>query len=64
MNGIKYTHDKNADAIYIELSDKPYAYTVELDESRNIDYSEDNTPIGIELLYVSQVIKGRIPSSG
>jgi len=53
MEAINYTYDKDADAIYIYLSDKPYSYTVELDNSRNINYAEDNTPIGIELLYVS-----------
>jgi len=53
MEKIKYTYDKEADAIYITLSDEPYSYTKVLDDSRNINYAEDNTPIGIELLYVS-----------
>ena len=53
MEEIKYTYDKGADAIYIYLSDKPYSYTVELDDSRNINYAKDDTPIGIELLYAS-----------
>jgi uncharacterized protein YuzE len=43
-------HDCECDAIYIELSSKPYAYGVDLDNERRVDYSEDNTPIGIELL--------------
>ncbi len=46
-------HDKEADAIYITLSDKPYAYGKDLDEERRIDYDADNNPIGIELLCVS-----------
>ena len=50
----KYTYDRDADAIYICLSAKPYSYTSELDDSRNINYAADNTPIGVELLYVSQ----------
>ena len=53
MKELRYRYDRNADAIYIYLSNQPYSYTVELDDSRNIDYSEDDTPVGIELLYVS-----------
>ena len=62
MKEIKYTYDKDADAIYIYLSDKPYSYTVELDDSRNINYAEDDTPIGIELLYASGGVNiGNLP---
>ena len=50
---IEYTHDPEADAIYIQLSKKDYAYGEELDPERRIDYSSDGTPIGIELLCVS-----------
>lgn len=53
MERAKYTYDKDADAIYIHLSNKPYAYTGVLDNLRNINYAEDSTPIGIELLSVS-----------
>lgn len=53
MEAIKYTYDEDVDAIYIYLSDKPYSYTEVLDNARNINYAEDYTPIGIELLYVS-----------
>lgn len=53
MEAIKYTYDKDVDAIYVYLNDKPYSYTEELGGSRNINYAEDDTPIGIELLYVS-----------
>lgn len=53
MERKNYTYDKNADAIYIKLGSKPYSYTIELDDSRNIDYAEDRTPIGVELLFVS-----------
>lgn len=48
---IKY--DRAADAVYIYLSDEPYAYGKELDNERRIDYSADDIPIGIELLSVS-----------
>ena len=46
-------HDKQADAIYILLSDKPYAYGKDLDNERRIDYDADGNPRGIELLCVS-----------
>ena len=49
----KIMYDKEADSIYIELSDKPYAYSKELDPMRHIDYAPDDTPIAIELLRVS-----------
>ena len=45
-------HDKMADAIYIKLSDKPYAYGKDLDDLRRVDYASYNTPIGVELLCV------------
>ena len=50
---IDYRHDEEADAIYVRLSDKPYAYGEELDPERRIDYAADGTAVGIELLCVS-----------
>ena len=46
-------YDKEADALYIWLGDKSYAYGEDLDRERRIDYASDGTPIGIELLCVS-----------
>ena len=46
-------HDPEANALYIRLSDKPYAFGEDIDHARRIDYAEDRTPIGVELLYVS-----------
>ena len=51
---MKTKHDREADAVYIYLSDNPYVYGKELDDERRIDYSEDDIPIGIELLCVSK----------
>lgn len=48
-----YRYDPEADAIYIRLSDKEYAYGEDLDRERRIDYAADGTAIGIELLCVS-----------
>ena len=51
---MKLKHDKIADAIYIKLSNMPYAYGKDLDDLRRIDYASDNTPRGVELLCVSE----------
>jgi uncharacterized protein YuzE len=53
---MRLTHDPEADAIYIYLSTKQYAYGMDIDTNRRIDYSVDGTPIGIELLNVSSGI--------
>lgn len=57
-------HDCECDAIYINLSSEPYAYGIDLDNERRVDYSEDGTPIGVELLCVSNgVIVADLPRS-
>ena len=50
---MKLKHDKSADAIYIKLSDMPYAYGKDLDDLRRIDYDANGEPRGVELLCVS-----------
>jgi uncharacterized protein YuzE len=50
---MSFSHDPEADAVYITLSQKPYAFGEDLDPDRRIDYASDRTPIGIELLSVS-----------
>ena len=50
---LRVESDPQADAIYVYLSDEPVAHTKELDENRLIDYSYDGTPVGIDLLGVS-----------
>ena len=63
INRIKeYTYDQEADAIYITFSDKPIASTKVLDDMRVIDYTADGSPVGIELLCVSEgVITDALP---
>jgi len=62
---MKMEYDKKADAIYIYLSDAPYAYGKNLDHERRIDYDADDEPIGIELLCVSEgVITNDLPHRG
>lgn len=53
MSKVTFTYDPEADAVYIRLSRKSWAYTEGVDDQRHVDYAEDGTPIGIELLYVS-----------
>ena len=50
---LDYRYDKEADAVYIRLSDKDYSYGEELDPERRVDYAADGNPIGVELLCVS-----------
>jgi uncharacterized protein YuzE len=60
--GMTLEHDTEADAIYIRLTDAPYAYGKDLDTERRIDYAADGTPRGIELLCVSHgVILDNLP---
>ena len=60
---MKIEYDKRADAIYIYLSDAPYAYGKNLDHERRIDFAKDGTPIGVELLCVSMgVITDDLPN--
>jgi len=55
-------HDRQADAIYIYISKEQVAYTEQLDNLRYIDYSSSHTPVGIELLCVSNgVIADDLP---
>ena len=51
---LAFEYDKDADAVYIQLGDKQCAYTKPLDDMRYVDYASDDTPVGIELLCVSE----------
>ena len=54
---MKIKHDKKADAVYVYLNNRAYAYGKDLDDNRRIDYASDTTPIGVELLNVSRGVK-------
>jgi uncharacterized protein YuzE len=59
---MRIEYDKKADAIYIYLDDRPVDHTEKLDDLRYIDYAQDNTLVGIELLCVSDgVITNDLP---
>lgn len=49
---MKVTYDKDVEAVYIRLSDLPYAFGEDLDDSRRVDFSAAGAPIGVELLNV------------
>ncbi len=49
---MEFQYDRDADCAYILINKLPYSYSKELDETRFIDYAEDGTVIGVELLYV------------
>jgi len=54
--------DKKADAVYVYFSDEPVVRTKKLDAIRYIDYAGDDSPIGVELLCVSDgVITDDLP---
>lgn len=56
-------YDRIADAVYIKLSNKPYAYGKDLDDLRRIDYDAAGNPRGIELLCVSEgVVTDNLPN--
>ena len=50
---LRYEHDPEADAIYVCLSDKAYAYGEDLSPERRVDFAADRTPIGVELTCLS-----------
>lgn len=51
---MRVEYDREADALYIWLRDLPYAFGVDLDHARHVDYAEDRLPVGIELLNVTR----------
>jgi len=51
---MKITIDKQADAMYIELSDGEFAKNKKIDDETILDLDENGKIIGIELLNVSE----------
>lgn len=61
IRGLEF--DWDADAFYVRLSDKPYAYGHDLDSERRIDYAEDGTPIGVEITCLKEgVVLADLPN--
>lgn len=60
---MRIEYDKEADAIYVYLSDAPYSHGKNIDNERRIDYAANGAPIGVELLCVSTgVITNDLPN--
>jgi uncharacterized protein YuzE len=60
---MKLKYDRDADAIYIKLTDALYAYGKDLDDLRRVDYDAEGNPRGVELLCVSHgVITDDLPN--
>ncbi len=56
---MKVTIDKEADAIYLRLSDAPIKDSEEIKPGVILDYDDGNNLIGIEILNISK----RVPST-
>lgn len=50
---VRVEHNPEADALYVWLADKPYAYGEDIDHERRIDYAQDGTPVGVEFTCIS-----------
>ncbi len=50
---LRYEHDLDADAIYVHLADKSYAYGEDLSPEGRVDFAADRTPVGVELTCLS-----------
>ena len=55
--GVQLEHDKRVDAMYITLESGDFAYTVDLDHRRHVDFDASGRPIGVELLNVSKGVR-------
>ena len=51
---MKIEFDRQADALYIYIKEKPVAKTKEVEEGILIDFDEDNLLIGLEVLDVTK----------
>jgi uncharacterized protein YuzE len=51
---MKITYDKEADALYIQLTDQPIAESEEVEPHVVVDYDTNDQVVGIEMLYFVQ----------
>ncbi|RUM48653.1 MAG: DUF2283 domain-containing protein [Hydrogenothermus sp.] len=47
---MRITFDKEANALYIKILEENIAYSKEITPNIIVDFSEDNKPVGIEIL--------------
>ena len=57
---MKMTYDKEADALYIRLSDKKVAESEETEKNVVLDFDSDNNIVGIEILYFVKKYKKEV----
>ncbi len=48
---MKITYDKEADALYIKITDKKVVESEEISENFVLDFDEDKNVVGIEIIY-------------
>jgi len=60
---MKITYDKDADAMYVELTNKKFSKCREIDKNTILDLDEEDNVIGIELLFVSKRFPNKIPTN-
>jgi len=51
---MKITYDKEADAMYVELTEKKFSKCKKIDDNTILDLDKEGNVIGIELLFVSE----------
>lgn len=59
---MKITYDKDADAMYVKLTDKKFSKCREIDRNTILNLDEEGNVIGIELLFVSKRFQ-KIPTT-
>jgi uncharacterized protein YuzE len=60
---MKISYDKDADAMYVQLTDKKFSKCKEIDRNTILDLDEEGNVIGIELLFVSKRFPKQVPTS-
>lgn len=51
---MNFNYDKEADALYIKLSDQPVVDSAEVEPHVVVDYDENDQVVGVEILYFVQ----------
>ena len=60
---MKITYDKEADAMYVKLTDEKFSKTKIIDKNTILNLDENGNVIGIELLFVSKHLPKNFISS-
>lgn len=52
---MRIDYDRDADAIYVSLTEMPVARTEKVDDLTLVDVDDDGTPVGVEILNARHV---------